>query len=362
MIPRCLAVLVIAVLSACSPAIVPLPSAQPTHVVAIATTPPSPTSAPTPAPTPVPTPGLVAADLDGILTTPELGHRLPLAVAIDDNRSARPQAGFNATSVVWQAPADGYESRYLLMFQEDDAATIGPVRSARNYIAHWTAELRGALAHYGGDRLTRAWMAANSDTLFTDIDGLGTGRPAYHRITSREAPHNAYTSTAELWRVAGQLGGKAGIDAAVHVRPFREDSPVELRGTSQSITVPYRTVGVGYAYDRAANLYRRTLDGRPHVDPLEKAQVTARTVVVLYMKFRTDSTIEPGHNRPVLGFVGTGKAWIFLEGTTVIGTWSKAGPTEPTLILGPDGTELPFLRGRIFMQVVPIGTNVTVKG
>lgn len=305
---------------------------------------------------------MVAADLDGILTTIELAHRLPLAVAIDDSRAARPQAGFNATSIVWHAPADGYEARYLLVFQEEDAATIGPVRSARNYIANWTAELRGALAHYGGDRLTRAWMAANRGTLFTDIDGLGAGRAAYHRISSRQAPHNAYTSTADLWRVAAQVGAEPGIDAAIHLRPFRDDSPVALRGASESISIPYHTVTVGYTYDPVANLYRRTLGGRPHIDPLDEAQVTARTVVVLYMKFRTSSTIEPGHNRPVLGFIGTGKAQIFLEGMMVTGTWSKASSTAPTLILGPDGTELPFLRGRIFMQVVPIGTNVTVKG
>lgn len=88
--------------------------------------------------------------------------------------------------------------------------------------------------------------------------------------------------------------------------------------------------------------------------------MTARTVVVLFMKFRTDSTIERGHNRPVLGFIGSGKARIFMEGRVVEGTWAKAGVTDPTLIYGPDGKELPLLRGRIIIQVVPIGTRVSV--
>lgn len=354
------ALLLVLVLSACSPAASPAPSGPlPTSVELASTEAPTPTISPTISPTT--TPSIVAADLDGVLTTPELAHRLPLVVSIDDSRVARPQAGFNAASLVWQAPADGYETRYLLEFQENDAESIGPVRSARLYLAQWAAEVRGALAHYGGDRLTRSWMTANAGTLFTDVDGLGSGNPAYHRISTRVAPHNAYTSTADLWRVGTTLGGAGLFDGALHVRPFRDDRPLSERGTSQTIAIPYNTVKVGYVHDAATNAYLRSLDGKPQIDAMDGAQVTARTVVVLFMTFRTDSTIEPGHNRPVLGYIGSGKAMVFMEGRVIDATWAKAGVTDPTLIYGPDGIELPLLRGRIFIQVVPIGTKVVAK-
>jgi hypothetical protein len=341
-------------------------ASAPTPALIAATSSPAPATArPTPRPTPTPSatpeptvPALAAADLDGMLVDPAVAHRLPLAVSIDDNRIARPQSGFNATSIVWQAPADGYETRYLLVFQELDATDIGPVRSARIYIAHWAAELEAGLGHYGGDRLTRRWMEANRGKAFTDVDGMGAGNSAYHRISSRKAPHNAYTSTAEVWRVAAKLGGGAAINAAVHLRPFRDDGPAADRPASQTISIPYRTGTVAYAYDPATNAYRRLLDGKPHVDPMDGKPVTARTVVVLYMAFRTDNKIEPGHNRPVLGYIGSGPATIFMEGTAIQGTWSKKSETAPTLILGPDGKELPLIRGRIFIQVVPTGTKV----
>jgi Protein of unknown function (DUF3048) N-terminal domain/Protein of unknown function (DUF3048) C-terminal domain len=357
---RLLTATLLLVLVGCSTSVVATASPDP------ATAAPSPapvvTAAPTAPPTPAPTDssGLVPADLNGVLTTPELAHRLPLAVAIDDSRAARPQSGFNAASVVYQAPADGYEVRYLLMFQEQDANDIGPVRSARNYIAHWTAEVGGALAHYGGDRITRHWMKNKNGTVFTDVDGIGAGNPAYHRIGSREAPHNAYTSTEDLWRVAGRLGAPDTFNPDRRLRPFRDDSPVAERGTSQQITVPYNTVTIGYTYDPATNAYLRSVNGRPHIDPMDEQRVTARTVVVLYMTFRTDSTIEPGHNRPVLGYIGSGKALIFSEGNVVEGTWSKADVPSRTLILGPNGKELSLVRGRIFIQVVPLATKVTI--
>lgn len=340
-----------------TPTVVPSsPAPSPTPTV----TPAAPLASPTVTPTVTPTTALVAADLDGVLTSPDLAHRLPLVVAIDDNRAARPQSGFNATSLVWQAPADGYESRYLLLFQELDADDIGPVRSARIYSAHWAAEVRGAFAHYGGDLLSRTWMSANAGKLFTNVDGLGAGNPAYHRIRSRVAPHNAYTSTADLWRVAARLGGAPTFEPRLHVRPFRDDSPEGDRGASQTLKVPYNTVKVSYTYDSASNRYLRFLDGKRHIDPLDGQQVTARTVIVLFMKFRTDKTIEPGYNRPVLGYTGSGLAKVFMEGRVVNGTWTKAGIADPTIILGPDGEELALIRGRIFIQVVPIGTNVTV--
>lgn len=354
---RTAAVILAILLAACSTAPVasPSPAVTPPPTVMPFTAAP-PTAPSSPAATAVSDPG--AADLDGVLTSPELAHRVPLAVAIDDARVARPQSGFNAASVVWQAPADGFETRYLMVFQEGDASAIGPVRSARNYLAFWSAELDAAFAHYGGDLLTRNWMTANRGTLFTDVDGMGAGNPAYHRIRARDAPHNAYTTTADLWKVAARLGADPLISAGVHVRPFRDDLPAGSRGSAQVLTVPYNTVKVRYEYDPATNAYRRFLNGTAQTDPMDGRQVTARTVVVLFMSFRTDSTIEKGHNRPVLGFIGSGDAWVYSEGTLVKGRWSKPKAGDPTVILGPDGAELPFVRGRIFMQVVPLATKI----
>ena len=354
---RAILAIVTAVVAACGPAVTPIPSETQASPPPLVTVGPAPTDVPSPSPSPDLS-GLVPADLDGVLTTPALAHRLPLFVSIDDARAARPQSGFNATSVVWQVPVDGYESRYLMAFQELDASAIGPVRSARLFLAHWAAEAHGALAHYGGDRITRAWMADNRRTVFTDVDGLGAGNAAYHRISSRDAPHNAYTSSADLRRVALKLGADRLIDGSVHLRPFRDDVSVAERGSVQQIRIPYNTETIRSGFDAASDSYKRFIGSNPQIDSMDGQQVTARTVVVLFMPFHTDSTIEPGHNRPVLGFIGSGVAWIFSEGTLVKGRWSKAREGDPTLILGPDGQELAFVRGRIFMQVVPTGTSV----
>lgn len=347
-------------------------TATPTPSAATVPT-PTPTSTPVPSPTPVgaipvgiPTPSpspdgsLVPAALTGVLVEPELANRLPLAVMLDDNRVARPQAGFNAASVVYQATADGYETRYMLVFGEGDTGEIGPVRSARFYMVQWAQEVEAALAHYGGDRRTRRYISTHRSQ-FTDVDGMGRGNPAYHRIKSRKAPHNAYTSTKELRRVALRLGGPRTMDEDLYRRPFRDPSETFERGASQSIRIPYRTNVITYRFDRDANRYLRSIDGEPHIDPADDKRVTTTNVVVLFQRFRIDTRIEPGRSRPDITTVGTGKAWIFNEGHLVKGSWRKRSDTGPTRLYDADGVEIELVRGRTFFQVVPTGTKITVK-
>lgn len=320
-------------------------------------------SLPAPSPTDVPSVppsegAIVGSDLDGVLTDPAHAHRLPIFVSIDDSGAARPQAGFNATSVVWQSPVDGYVPRYLLVFQELDATAIGPVRSARFFFAHWAAEVDGALAHFGGDRDTLKWIRHNTGTFLTNVDGIGSGGPAFHRITARIAPHNAYTAMAALYREALQLGGSARINPDVYVRPFRDDVAPDQYGSIRSLSIPYSSETINYTFDPKTDAYKRSIGASPQIDTMDHKQVMTRTVVVLYMPFHTDTTIEQGHERPVLGFIGSGRAVVYSEGQAVEATWSKPTEMAPTKIIGADGQDIAFVRGRIFFQVVPIGTKV----
>ncbi len=115
----------------------PTPSPTPTPTPS-----PTPVPTPTPSPTPVPTPVPVPAPLTGVLVPPEVAAQHPIAVMIDDLGAARPQSGFNSASVVWHAPAEGGIPRYMLIFQENIPAAVGPVRSARYYYIAWAAEWR----------------------------------------------------------------------------------------------------------------------------------------------------------------------------------------------------------------------------
>jgi len=51
---------------------------------------------------------------------------------------------------------------------------------------------------------------------------------------------------------------------------------------------------------------------------------------------------------------------VFREGRVVEATWRKDDDASPTLLLDAAGAEIPLVRGRTFIQVVPPRTKVVV--
>jgi hypothetical protein len=332
----------------------------------------SPTATPTLAPTDTPSPspadspsaspaipsGWEYSDLDGVAAPSDLAHRLPMAIMIDDYRLARPQSGFSSASIVYQAMIDDSSDRYMMVFQENTASDIGPVRSARPYYVYWAAEYKALYGHFGGDaealqRVIPA-MAAN----IYNEDDLSGGSCPYHRISTRGAPYNAYTNTAELLRCAANRTYPATYQS-LPTRPFVDDTPASQRPASQSVTIPYLAETIGYQYDASTDSYLRLVNGQLQIDPANNQQVSARNIVVMFQAYAVVPSLDK--MRPVVSNVGSGKAIVFKEGLAITGTWNKVSKTALTVLYDDAGVEIPLVRGEIFMQSVPLKTAVTYK-
>lgn len=339
-------------------AVTPSPAMPFPTPVATASPSPDASSGPTPSPS-----GEMAAGIDGVLRPVELARRTPIAVLIDDAMAARPQSGYNAAALVYQAPADGGEDRYMFVYQGDEAKEIGPVRSGRPFFLRWAAEYRAAVAHYGGDYMTLGQTIPElvKRKFIYDIDALFGEAAAFHRIRERRAPHNAYTDTLALRKMGSRRGMPPAQPSTLGVRAYVDDAPLDDRPAASSIRVPYPRGSADYAYDRERNLYLRSVAGRAQVDAADGERVTARNVVVLFMKKSIDPNSEPGHARIVLDQMGSGKALVFREGRVWAATWRKRNVADVTRFYDAAGKEIPLVRGRTFFQVVPTGTKVTYK-
>lgn len=340
------------------------PTSTPT---ATATLSPSPSASPSVVETPSFDPGPTAlpigweySDLDGAGAPANLAHRLPMAMMVDDNAVARPQSGISSASIVIQAAADGGEDRYEIIFQEGTATDIGPMRSARPYFVYWADEYKALFGHFGGDANSLQVVIPKNANYIYNMDDLNGGSCPYHRITTRAAPHNAYTNSAAL---IGCLTSKKYPTTYQNLptRPFRDDVLPDQRPFTQSLVITYHTGTVGYEYNRPSDSYMRIIDGKPEVDPANNAQVYARTIVVMYQSVGFDPGSLDEVNRPYVYNVGTGKATIFMEGKAIDATWKKTSNTALTRFYDSSGAEIPFVRGEIFMQSVAPGTSVVVS-
>lgn len=302
----------------------------------------------------------VPSDLDGLLAPPDLAHRLPIAVMISDNTIDRPQSGMSSASIVYQAPMEGGEDRYMVVFQEGTASDIGPVRSARPFFAYWVFEYKAMYAHDGGDPKVINQIVPTMANYFYNMDtGYGNSCP-FHRITSRSAPHNEYTNSTVLIGCEAKVKYPSAYQN-LPTRTFRADTPVAGRPASQVISIPYHTGTIGYQYDPATNSYLRIVDGKNQIDPANGKQVYARNVIVMYQTVTLDPTTDPGYNRILLGNVGSGKATLFIEGKAIDATWKKPTTIALTRFYDSSGAEIPLVRGEIFIQSVAVGTAVTTK-
>ena len=266
------------------------------------------------------------------------GTALPVAVMIDDARAARPQSGFNGASVVFQAPADGVRDALPHDLPGEGDSPTGRAGPQRPVLPRpvGRSRRRRSSRHYGGDRKSRRFIRRTSRSCSPTSTRSARARKAFHRI---KTPPRA-AQRLHLDQGAPQAGHASS--AARPLMPARAPRPRVHRpvaarepgAAKQTIRVPYHTNVITYRYDRASNLYRRSVDGRAQVDPADGKRVTATNVVVLFQKFRIDTKIEPGHARPVLKTTRQGQGLdLSARARVVKATWSKERDVAPTLLL-----------------------------
>ena len=341
------------------PALGSSPSASPSQTAGSSASPGSTPAPASPSVAPSPTPILVAAPLTGLLVAPALAARHPIAVMVDDQADARPQAGFNAASIVWQAPAEGGIPRYMMVFGEGDPPSVGPVRSSREYFITWAAEWRALYVHVGGSPQAMATLAASgTGQLVFDGDEYRWGGTYLWRITQRFSPHNVYTDGKHLRALATRVG--AAAPPAGPAWTFGPAAPLADRPAGASLSITYPANQIDYRYDRGTNSYLRLVAGLPQVDAGDGRQVAPVNVVVMTVAFGPLNDGHPQKKRLEAQNIGAGPALIATNGVTIRGTWKKASTDAPTLFYRSDGTPVTLTAGQTFIQVVPPGTPIRI--
>ncbi len=141
-----------------------------------------------------PKPTTEPSRLTGVEVAIELNNRPVSGIMIENSPDARPQSGLKDAGIVFEAIAEGGITRFLALYQESQPDYIGPVRSVRPYYLDFLMPFDAPIAHVGG-----------APQALSDIRSLGVkdldqfaNSGAYQRITTRYAPHNVYTSIAQL--------------------------------------------------------------------------------------------------------------------------------------------------------------------
>ncbi len=320
----------------------------------VAQNPEPPKTNPEPPPPPPPPPQ-AESPLSGRLVNPDVVSRRAIAVMMDNSLTARPQSGLGNASIVYEILAEGGITRLLAVFHENDADIIGPVRSTRHYFVWVAAGHDAVFAHCGASPQGYAEL---QQLKVPSLDDMKM-RDVFWRMQGRSAPHNLYTSTANL-RAAMAERKMEKDDVPVPLLEWTDDEPEGTK--AHSITIPYQggaSYVASYEYDEASQMYRRFSGGNLHVDATSGLQIECSTVLVFYI----DTWLIPQDPelRIDMQMVGSGKARIFSHGVQREIRWSKDSKTSPFVLTELDGTPVKAPRGRVWIQIVPKDMQISFK-
>jgi len=300
--------------------------------------------------------------LDGILTDKDSSERHPLAIIVENHPDARPQAGLDRASIVYEAIAEGGITRFLAIFSTNQAEKVGPVRSARTYFVDWAEGYNAYLGHVGGN--IDALDKISADKVY-DLDQFAYSGQYWREGSGVATEHTAFTSTEKLWNKAKELNYPAANNFSVY--KFKDD-PVGADQLAlpdkQKVTVDFSSDSykVVFEYDKGTNSYKRSLAATAHVDRVSKDQITPKNIIVMTVNRKATLTRinEQGYD---MTNIGSGIAHIYIDGKEIVGTWKKNSKAEREIFYDAAGKEITFNRGQTWISVISPekGQGVTVE-
>jgi hypothetical protein len=303
-----------------------------------------PTGPPTTLPPPIfPLTGRLATD-QAVL------NRAAVAVKIDNNSAARPQAGIDKADVVYEEFTEGI-TRFVVVFHSTDADPVGPVRSVRPADPVIVYPLGGVFAFSGGSPAIRALVPGAP---VTAVDEAATD--VMRRRRDRSAPFNLYTNVASLVAKA-PAGAKPPPKFAEFLMAGQTFAAAGAAPVSHFGLKPAPFLSADYDWDPGSGTWKRVTDGSPAT--LEGGgQIAPNNVIVQFTPY---SVYQPDPQVQYPEVVGTGEAWIFASGMLVKGRWAKPDPGAVTAFTDANGAPIVLPPGQTWVHLVATGIPVATR-
>lgn len=283
----------------------------------------------------------------------EVPDRPALAVKVDNAPVARPQTGLSWADIVYEEPVEGGLTRYIVVYQCQDASRVEPVRSARLMDPDVLTQFGKPLFAYAG-AVPRVVEKVRSAGL-VDI-GVAAAPEAYERDPDRQAPHNLVADTRRLYAAAGSSGGVPETLFSYGEAPGRS----ERRG--DQVHVPFSSSSdVVWRWSEDEGAYLRFYGEEP--DTLsDGTHVSAANVIVQVVRV-TPSDIRDANGvpSPFAHLVGEGTAYILTGGVVVVGRWTRPSLDDLTSFVDEQGEDVELTPGPTWIELVPTDTRVSVE-
>ncbi len=361
----------------------PTASATSTEALASPTEEPTPTATNTPSPLdnypaegygPIrfpedinPLTGLPAA-------SPGLLDRRPIAVKISNGpRGIRPQWGLSLADHVYEYYHEVGRTRFNAIFYGEDAALVGPIRSARFADEHIIRMYKAFFA-FGSADARVLWRLF--DTGFGKRFATVTDAPCPPEVdyplcrTDPNGYNHLVTDTAVLsehFTHKGVANTRQYLDGLSF-----QATPPESLAAGSSLAIRYsQSFYSRWDYDPAYGQYVRYQDsvddhsgGSGEVyevltDRLTGEPIRADNVVVLFAAHNYYSRSPEMWEIKLFGY---GNGYLFRNGRVYEVSWARTGDEELIALTYPDGSRFPLRPGNTWFQIIGTSSSISNEG
>jgi hypothetical protein len=274
--------------------------------------------------------------------------RPALAVKVDNYPDARPQSGLDKADVIFEEPVEGGITRLAAVFQCQDAASVGPVRSARNIDIGILGQLGTPLeAHVGGINPVLANIDASP---VVNLD-LGANGAIEQHPGGRVAPYDTYSTTALMWATHPTM--------TTPPAPLFTYSNTAPTGTAvASVNVDFSgTSNVTWKYNPSIVAFQRFYNGTTPDMLSDGVQNTAANVIVQYVAISYGPWVENSEGglevQADLYPNASGNAVVYRAGVAIPATWHRSTLGSPTQFLNAANVPIALQPGQTWVELVP---------
>lgn len=293
--------------------------------------------------------------LSGLEISDSVKDDRPLAIMIENSPDSRPQSGLIYADIVYEVVDEGGVTRYVAVYSSNEAEIVGPVRSARIYYAEIARGFDPVYTFWG----TYPEGYESIKTMYMDLlDGnsdayvpyTGSGWRDYSRSDITE--HTAFMSTVKIKEDAAVHG--YSLEGGQSPLRFKADAVESERGNISDISIEfsYDAYRAGFKYDSANNNYLKSIAGNPHTDYETGRQIAVNNIIVMITNI--EGPIDASGHMVVrtTGTSNVGKAFYFIDGKTIEGSWERASIFDPFIYKDKDGNIMLFNRGSTWVAMI----------